>query len=311
MNQVGWTQVPERGSYWMLRVGFGILRVMGYRFSQVVAFVATLYFFTTGAKSRRASRIYQQHLHRFAPTALNGPSLLNSFRHHWNFAINIMDRMYFWQGKLDRFHFTREGREHIADRKSGILLIGAHIGSFDALRAFSQDRQLKLNVVMYRAHAQNINRMLRVLNPAAEVQVVTLDEASVDQIFTLKQRLDEGEVVAILADRPAPHGRRRTVTLPFLGADAAFPQNPWILASLLECPVFLTVGLRLGSRRYHIIVEPLAERILLPRASREQSLLTYMERYVRRMEQICVAHPFQFFNFFDFWHSPTPEEGAA
>ncbi len=310
MNQVGWTQVPERGSYWMIRVAIGILRTLGYHFGQLVAFFATLYFFLTGSRSRRASRIYQEHLHRFAPTPHNRPSLANCFRHHWNFAISIMDRMYFWQGRLDRFQFTREGREHIADRKSGILLIGAHIGSFDALRAFSHNAQLKLNVVMYRAHAQNINRMLRLLNPDAEVQVVTLDESSVDQVFLLKQRLEAGEVVAILADRPAPHGRPRTTKLPFLGELACFPQNPWILASLLECPVFLTVGLRVGPRRYHIIVEPLAERIVLQRKHREQSLHDYMERYVRRLEQICLDHPFQFFNFFDFWHSENTEAGA-
>lgn len=307
MKQAVWTKVPERGTFRMMRLGMVLLNFFGYRIGKAVGMLVCGYFYLTGSSSRSASAGYLKRLHAFAPTKKTEPTARNVLNHHWHFAINLIDRLWFWQGRMKNFHFTREGREHIRNRKSGILLLGAHLGSFDALRAFSQDKHMKLNVVMYRAHADKINHLLQSLNAEADLQVVELDKGGVDQIFALKERIDAGEVVAILADRPAPHGRNRTTEIPFLGCPAAFPQNPWILASLLECPVFFTVGLRIAPRHYHVIVEPMFDQVILPRNTRQESLRVYMERYVKRLEELCCEHPYQWFNYFNFWKQRPSE----
>jgi len=302
MSQAAWAKVPERGSLWVMRTGIKILNLFGYWAGVAIGFFAALYFFATGAVSRRASRDYLRRLNQTRPDAVGPATLWRCFRHHWSFALNVIDRIWLWQGKFERFRFTWEGREFLEGaRERGFLLVGAHFGSFDAMRAFSGERGLTLRVVMYRAHAQKINALFKELNPLSNAQVFELDGSDVDQIFQLQEAVDRGEIVAILGDRPAPYGKQRMTAVPFLGEPASFPQNPWILAGLLECPVYLAYGVRSGLRRYHIAVEPFADRIEIPRKVRQERLRDYMARYARRLEGLCARHPYQWFNFYDFW----------
>jgi len=284
-----------------MRLGLAIMKVFGYRISILVGYLAGMYFFVTGSISRGASLEYQRQLHGFQAEALPRPGLRNALRHHMAFAVNVVDRMWFWQGRLNHFQFTSSGKEHVLNRTSGMLLFGAHMGSFDAMRAFSMEKKMRLNVIMYRAQAAKFNLLLKHLNPDSAVEIFEMGEDSVDQIFELKERLDRGELLAILADRPPPVGRKRVAPLSFLGKEAPFPQGPWILASLLECPVVMINCLRLKLRHYHIQVEPIAEKVTLPRKTRAESLQTYMRSYVDKLEQLCVKYPFQWFNFYDFW----------
>jgi len=163
--------------------------------------------------------------------------------------------------------------------------------------------------VMYRANAEKFNAVMKKMNPNANIRIFDLDGSDVGRIFELKEALDRGEIVALLADRIAPYGKQRTCSTMFLGEQASFPQNPWILAHTLGCPVFLVVGLRTGMRRYHINAELLTDRVVLPRKTRAESIQTYIDLYAARLEQLCVEHPYQWFNFFEFW-KPRKEEGT-
>jgi predicted LPLAT superfamily acyltransferase len=86
----------------------------------------------------------------------------------------------------------------------------------------------------------------------------------------------------------------------FLGEPAPFAHGPFILASLLECPVYLFFCLREGNG-YRIYCEPFAERIVLPRGERVPRLREYLQQYARRLEAYCMKAPYQWFNFYDFW----------
>jgi predicted LPLAT superfamily acyltransferase len=108
-------------------------------------------------------------------------------------------------------------------------------------------------------------------------------------------------VVAVLADRLPPGKREGGVSARFLGAEARFPDGPLRLASLLRCPVVTMSALRSGPRRYRVEVRPFADRIELPRASRDSALARYALQYAGWLETLCRREPLQWFNFFDFW----------
>jgi predicted LPLAT superfamily acyltransferase len=95
--------------------------------------------------------------------------------------------------------------------------------------------------------------------------------------------------------------------VPFLGAEARFPVGPMAVAALLKAPVVLGFGLWLGPRRYELRFEPFAERVELPRATRDAALGVWLGRYTARLSEVCRAHPYNWFNFYDFWGE---EEGA-
>ncbi len=120
----------------------------------------------------------------------------------------------------------------------------------------------------------------------------------------LAERVAAGECVVIAGDR-VPLDGGATVEVPFLGEPARFPAGPYILASLLRCPVFLLFCIRDGGD-YLIRFERLADRIELPRQGRQVQLTAWAERlHVRALTGVLVRSPHDWFNFFDFWKSGT------
>jgi predicted LPLAT superfamily acyltransferase len=104
----------------------------------------------------------------------------------------------------------------------------------------------------------------------------------------------------------------RVSRVPFLGHDAPFPQGPYVLAHLLECPVYLMFCLR-HRRSYSLYFEKFADRIILPRRDKSLAIAQWAASYARRLESFCLIDPLQWYNFFDFWSAapPTAKDGNA
>jgi predicted LPLAT superfamily acyltransferase len=300
-----WAKMPERGARCGIRIVLFLLNTVGYGVAVLALVPAVGYFFLTGRTARRASLAYLHRLHQAHPEVHGLPSLWASYVHHLHFALTTLDRVWLWQGKLEKFQFHEEGRHYLQRQDGkGALLLGAHMGSFDVLRALALAEGFTIHVVMHRGHAQNINAVINALHPHTNLRVIELQPGDMEMVFTLKDSVDRGEMIAILGDRMPPQAKQRVTWLPFLGQTAPFPQHAWLLASLLECPVYLTIGLRTGRRQYRVFAEPLVERVDLPSQKREERLQGYITQYARRLEELCCAYPYQWFNFYDFWSLP-------
>ena len=110
-----------------------------------------------------------------------------------------------------------------------------------------------------------------------------------------------GEVVIIAADRTPVGQTLRVEKVDFLGEPALFPQGPFILASLLKCPVYTVFCLKRQSK--HVIHFDYFSGVLkFPRKNREQAMQQTIQLYAERLQHYCLKEPLQWFNFFDFWH---------
>lgn len=302
-----WWRVAERGSVWAMRLTVGIYRLLGLRLT--TAFIAPViaYFFLTNRETRRASRQYLQRLYEITggvAALARAPTWRDCFRHYRQFGLTVLDRLVFATGGGDRIQIALHGREHftrLLERRQGGVLLGAHLGSFDALRALAARAGIVVHVLMYTRHAERINSVLRKLDPQTAVRVIRIDHSSLDILFRLKECVERGEFVAILGDRVPPGRRPRLRRVPFLGAPAPFPEGPFLLASLLGCPVLFMVALRRHDARYEIFAEVLSERVELPRREREARLEHLISAYAQRIEVYCRQAPYQWFNFYDFW----------
>ena len=91
----------------------------------------------------------------------------------------------------------------------------------------------------------------------------------------------------------------------FFGRPAQFPIGPYLIASTLQLPVVLSFGLYRGGKRYDLYFETFAECISIPRAERAQRIGEWTQRFATRLEHYTRLDPYNWFNFYDFWHRPA------
>jgi predicted LPLAT superfamily acyltransferase len=294
----GWLDVAEVGSVWGIRFVVGLCMVFGRRLARAFLRVLVFYYVCLHVTARRASRDYLQRIGQPA-------SFGAVYRHFVTFADVALDRLLFAAGKVSLFEVTTNGHEHLerlARDKRGALLLGAHLGSFEAMRAGATSESLPINMVVNFKNAQRIQAVIEQLDPHANLRLISVDESSMDFVLRIRECIERGEMVAILADRVGP-GSRATEAQ-FLGDSAQFAAGPFILASVLRCPVYLTFGLYRGGQRYELYCEPFADQIELPRKTRDQALRGVAQQFAARLEHYARMAPDNWFNFYDFWGKP-------
>lgn len=312
-----WTTLSERGSIWGIRFTVACYRLFGRRVALIIIHLVVAYFYATDRAGRRASIAYLRRVCSMkGGRAAVGrePGWIAAFLHYRAFALAIADRIELWLGRRDRFRFEVVGDE-ICDRYEsegrGYIVLGAHIGSFDALRLLARRQRRTVNVLMFTENAERINRVFRELSSDADANVIPVLPGSVHAVFEIRERLRRGEVIAVLGDRIEAGDRGRSVPVPLLGDPVDLPKSPFLMAALLGCPVVFMGALRTGDRRYEVHVEKLVERMVnAPRRERERMTETLLHAYAACLERQCVREPYQWFNFFDYW-TDEMEAGEA
>lgn len=299
-----WLRQQEKSNLAILKFMVWISLTFGRRVGRVVLHGIAAYYVLFAPRARRYSRAY---LHR----ALGRwAGWTDGFRHVLSFASTIHDRIYLLNDRFDLFDIEVVGAEtlHAALAKQpGALLIGAHLGSFEVLRAVGRGHAgLKVAMLMYEENARKINATLAAINPAASDDIIPLGR--LDSLLQASEKMEQGYLVGMLADRGLSDGAtpqggllRGAVDCEFLGKMAPFPLGPFRTAAMLRRPVFFMTGLYLGGNRYRIHFEPLADFSATPRGERDSTVRAAMQAYADRLTHFCRIAPYNWFNFFDFW----------
>lgn len=294
-----WLRQAERSNNAILKLMVWISLTLGRGISRIVLFGIALYFVLFSPKARRASRKYlHRALSRWAEWS-------DGFRHVLYFSSTVHDRIYLLNDRFDLFDIEIFGTEALhasLDQQPGALLIGAHLGSFEVLRAAGRGKAgLKIAMLMYEENARKINSALEAINPAATEDIIALGK--LDSMLEARDKLDQGYLVGMLADRAL--GNDVTVDHDFLGEAAPFPLGPFRMAAMLRRPVFFMTGLYLGGNRYQIHFEQLADFSITSRAERDAAIAAAQQHYVERLNHFCRLAPYNWFNFFDFWQKKS------
>lgn len=298
MTPARWHELPERGTALGIRAVVAALRLLGRRGAGWLLGILAAWYVLFHPHLRRVSRAY---LRRVGSRA----RLRDVLRHVLTFAQVTADRVFLVSGEVDRFRIFREGGEelgvHLAAGR-GVVLLLAHLGSWEVLRIHSREYQLRVSVLAYYENSRGVTDALRELDPSVEGQLIEIRPGDPSFVFEVEDRIRRGEVVGTMGDRVGLDGK--SVRVPFLGAEASLPTGPYLLASALRCPVFLAFGLYEAPDRYRVVYEPFADQVVLPRGpARAAALRELASRYAARLEHHCRAHPENWFNFYDFWRS--------
>ena len=291
-----WLTQSERGSIIAIRLLVGVALLLGRRVARLVLYPVCLYFLVSGRGSRAASRKY---LERVLERRVRFADL---FRHHFTFATVALDRVYLLKDRVELFDSQIFGEEvllEVTRGGQGCFLLGAHLGSFEILRAFGTAKGLRIGLVMYEENARMVNTVARAINPALAEDVISLGRF--DSMLKLAERLQQSEWVGMLGDRALEEEAQLRV--PFLGGSAAFPTAPFRLALMLKRPIVLMIGLYRGGNRYEMHFEKLFEPRDATATSRGQALEQAVRLYAQRLEHYCRQAPYNWFNFYDFWNA--------
>jgi len=297
-----WRKIPEAGTVFGIRFLVLLAHTFGRRIAGWCLYAVALYYAIVRGIVRRASRDY---LRRVGQRTTFG----NVVRHLHTFAQVSLDRLFFLTGRWDSFCFEQKNHDLLVQAGKtgrGVLLLGAHLGSFEAMRCRAKEFGVPLNVVVDFSNAERINAVLRTLAPDIETRLISLATDPIAAMLAIRAAIDRGEFVAILGDRhpSARVGTTRLVTSEFLGADAAFPAGPWLLAHALRCPVYFVAGVYTPPNHYALQFELLAEEVRLDRRDRSAALARYVRAYAAMLETYTRSAPLNWFNFFDFWSHP-------
>ena len=303
-----WSRAPERSNALALKIITWIALHLGRRVARLLLHPITLYFLLFAPTARRHSKRYLRRALGRAPRVTDG------YRHVFAFAATILDRVFLLRWPLSRFRVQAHGTElldaTLAEGR-GAFLVGAHVGSFEVLRAVGDDHGgIRVAMVMYPDNARLVNEALRAIAPGSPPHIIALGRP--ESMLAVRDWLDGGGLAGMLADRTleVEGDRGNEVAVPFLGVPATFTDGPFRLAALLRRQVIFMAGVYLGGNRYEVRFEPLADfRERCGAEERERRIRAAVAAYAQRLEVLCRAHPYNWFNFHDFWVEDGPPPG--
>lgn len=316
-SPAAWAQRREQGSLLALRFMAWVAVALGRPVARWLLHPIVCYYLCFAPTPRR-------HSARYLGRALGRPARWRDlYRHVHSFASTVLDRVYFVRGQTAVFDIQMQGDSGCDDTLAsgqGGFLLGAHLGSFEALHAAGKSFPgMQVTLVMYPDNARKIQGVLQAMAPDFKLAVIAIGNPG--STLAIRDALAQGHLVGLLGDRmlapaaaAAPgatpsreSARSNTLHIPFLGRPAAFSDGPLRLAMLLRRRVIFMAGLYLGGRRYDVRFETLADFRQPPvaAADREALIQQTLYAYVARLEALCREAPYNWFNFFDFWREDS------
>lgn len=293
---MAWRSVPEAGTILGIRIVAGTYRLFGRTLAGALLWCIAWYFTLFGKTQRKAALDYFKRI-GLAPTLKNVHALI------WRFARVGLDRLLFLLGDIKGLTFEHFGHDDLVaavQAKKGALLVGSHLGSFEAMRTLAEKYEVPLLVLADFANAQKVNSILQQLAGNVRFRLLELKQDDPLSMLQVKEAIDRGELVAMLGDRRTDR-EGRDVIVDFLGGKAKLPTGPYVLAHILQCPVYFVAGIYDAPSKYELHCVPLSARIELPRKGRNEAVEAEAQRYADKLEAFTRRAPLNWFNFFPFW----------
>ncbi len=293
----GWNS-RSIGSAWQHQFFYLLLRLGGRRIAYLFLYLVVGYYMLFRPDQRRKTEPY---LRRRFP----GTSRIRLWGHSYRMSLGLgqalVDRAVV--GILGPEHLQIEvGNRHelldLVGENRGLILMTAHIGSWQAAMARIDFLERPVNMLMHREAGdidlhyfehQGSKKPFHTIDPMGFLG------GTVEMLAALKR----GEIVSVMGDRMLG-ADRNSIMVHFLGGEVPFPYSAYKLASASGAPVAVLFNHKTGPNSYRIELVRVF-RIPREKGRHGEEFRPYVEEFAQALEAYVQEHPYQFFNFFDLW----------
>ena len=313
-SRLHWAQINEVSFIGGMRLLFSVYRLFGRTPVRLLLYPVRLGYMARNPRARAASIDYLESVHRYRPALPIATGLWGALRHFAAFGESLLDKMLLWGRLFPLDNVITSGHDMITQactRGQGGLVICTHLGNLELCRVLAYHRAaIRLTVLVHTKHAKAFNQLLAQLDPDSQLNLLQVTEMTAATAVLLAEKVARGEFVVIAGDRVPVSPKPRVALAPFMGRTAPFPVGPYVLASLMQCPVYLMFSRRTRDGA-ELCFEHFRHQIQLPRKQRTQLLAELATDYAARLEHHCLQAPLQWFNFYDFWATPNIDSDHA
>ena len=295
-----------------LKLTLFLVRILPHWLLALFAFPVVFFYWVACPKARKAAADFQKQLCTFAKKKIR----VNTYAQVYSFALCLVEKFEGWCGKkkFSSIIYSDDDSaelKNILAQKKGAVLIGSHLGNSELLRSFASFGEtgvpirVGVTAVADMKTTAKFNKAIAALNLSADMEVLPTEQIGAGTIEYLQQKVDSGGLVVLMGDRVSSSVPGRSLKQEFLGKEAAFPYGTFLMASMIEAPVYYFFALRpkdiTFSSKYDMLVKKSRVQFLPGRKNRDLNLQNFSFEYAKVLQGYCMEHPFQWYNFFDFW----------
>ena len=224
---------------------------------------------------------------------------LDVYRSFYHFGKVIIDRFAVYSGH--QFDIAVDHQERYYDKMDsakGFVLLFSHLGNSEMAAYSMATPEKHMNILAFGGETPVVMEERAKVLAKNNIGMIVVNPGEMNHIYEIYSALDRGEVLAVAGDRRMGD---KTISCSFMGMQAPLPAGVFQLCATLHCPIVLTFVLKEPQNKYHIYTEELKTNMSLPR---EDQAAYLAQQFASRLEQMALTYPYEWFNFFDFWHEP-------
>jgi predicted LPLAT superfamily acyltransferase len=282
------------------KLGFSIfhfiLKNIGLNCAYGILFLVVPYYVICQPDVYRRSKPYLQ---RRFPGDSFLKRYLRLFKYIFVFGQTLIDQFYFGfvgesKVKLD---FDREPEMLELIRQRPVIFLMSHVGFWEVSMAGSTKFNKKLNVLVNQEFDKNKRKSFY------DIQEYKFNLINVSDnyggMIEATNALLRGEVLGVTGDR-AEQWRSKSVS--FLGSPAKLPIIAQQLAVATGASIMVLFTSKKGKYTIHFRWTDISTEVLSDASlTKDQKIQRMLELYSAELEKQVQAHPYLWFNFFDFW----------
>ena len=278
-----------------------------------IVLCVAFFFYVFNKNARQECKRFQKQLKNYKPDAIKK---ISPYKQISAFAITFVEKMECWVKPKPTVKLTfcdddvQELIDHLNSGKGAMLLV-SHLGNAEIFRNLANNndiylnREIPISVLMDLDSTSHFTNTLKKVNPEFVQNIIDINHINPGTIDILSETIEQGGLVVCAADRVSKYNENKIVKCSFLGKEASWPYGVYLIPMLLKSPVYYVSGYRTRDvafdRKYEFHVKKSSIDTNCKRNIRETNIQKLCFEYVQELEEHCIKHPFQWFNFYDFW----------